>query len=93
VVEEEAGRIAVAIAAVAPVLDPQLVVLGGGIGGNPDLLPVVERRLGAISPFAPRLATSQLGEEAVLHGAVVTALEAARDQLFTRKPLSRTAVV
>ena len=93
VVEEEAGRIAVAIAGVAPVLDPELIVLGGGIGGNPDLLPAVDRRLRAISPFAPRLATSQLGDEAVLHGAVVTALESARDQLFTRKPLSRTAVV
>ena len=93
VVEEEAGRIAIAIAAVAPVLDPQLVVLGGGIGSNPDLLPAVERRLREISPFGPRLATSQLGEQAVLHGAVVTALESARDQLFTRKPLSRTAVV
>jgi predicted NBD/HSP70 family sugar kinase len=93
VVEDEAGRIAVAIAAVAPVLDPELVVLGGGIGSNPDLLPAVERRLHAISPFGPRLATSELGEQAVLHGAVVTALESARDQLFTRKPLSRTAVV
>ena len=93
VVEEEAGRIATAIAGVAPVLDPELIVLGGGIGGNPDILPAVERRLSSISPFAPRLATSELGEEAVLHGAVVTALESARDQLFTRKPLSRTAVV
>jgi len=93
IVEEEAGRIAVAIAAVAPVLDPELVVLGGGIGSNPDLLPAVERRLSTISPFGARLATSQLGEQAVLHGAVVTALESARDQLFTRKPLSRTAVV
>ena len=93
IVEEEAARIAVAIAAVAPVLDPQLVVLGGGIGGNPDLLDGVERRLRAISPFRPRLANSELGEDAVLHGAVATALESARDQLFTRKPLSRTAVV
>jgi predicted NBD/HSP70 family sugar kinase len=93
VVEEEAGRIATAIAGVAPVLDPELIVLGGGIGANPDLLPAVERRLRSISPFAPRLATSELGEEAVLHGAVVTALESARDQLFTRKPLSRTAVI
>jgi predicted NBD/HSP70 family sugar kinase len=93
VVEDEAGRIAVAIAAVAPVIDPQLVIMGGGIGGNPDLRPAVERRLSAISPFTPRLATSELGEDAVLRGAVVTALEAAREQLFTRKPLSRSAVV
>jgi hypothetical protein len=28
-----------------------------------------------------------------VQGAVVTALESAREQLFTRKPLSRTAVL
>jgi predicted NBD/HSP70 family sugar kinase len=93
VVEREAQRIALAIAAVSPVLDPQLVILGGGIGGNPDLLEPVERRLREISPFRPRLAASALGEDAVVHGAVATALESARDQLFTRKPLTRTAVL
>jgi len=93
VVEEEAGRIAVAIAAVAPVLDPELVILGGGIGSNPDLLAPVDARLREISPFRLRLATTQLGADAVLHGAVSTALQAAQEQLFTRKPLSRIAVI
>ena len=46
VVDEEARRIALAIAAVLPVLDPELVILGGGIGGNGDLLLApVEREL------------------------------------------------
>jgi predicted NBD/HSP70 family sugar kinase len=93
IVEKEAARIALAIAAVSPVLDPELVILGGGIGGNPDLLEPVARRLREISPFRPRLATSELAEQAVVQGAVVTALESAREQLFTRKPLSRTAVL
>jgi hypothetical protein len=69
------------------------VILGGGIGGNADLLVPVERRLREISPFRPRLATSALGEDAVQHGAVATALDSAREQLFTRKPLTRTAVL
>jgi predicted NBD/HSP70 family sugar kinase len=93
VVRREADRIALAIAAVAPVLDPELVILGGGIGSNPDLLAPVDARLREISPFRPRLATTQLGADAVLHGAVSTALQAAQDQLFTRKPLSRIAVI
>src|SRR5581483_6160577 len=37
VVEIEASRIALAIAAVAPVVDPELVILGGGIAVNGDL--------------------------------------------------------
>jgi predicted NBD/HSP70 family sugar kinase len=87
VVDEEARRVALAIAAVLPVLDPELVILGGGIGGNGDLLLVpVERELANLSPFRPRIAVGELGDEAVLHGAVATALRAAQEQLFTRVP-------
>ena len=85
VVAEEAKQIALAIATIAPVLNPELVVFGGGIAGNGDLLlgPIaseVER----LSPFRPRLAISGIGEEAVLLGAVATSLEAAQDTVFTR---------
>ena len=38
VVELEADRIALAAAAIVPIVDPELVVLGGGIGRNGDLL-------------------------------------------------------
>ena len=85
VVELEAGRIALAIAAIVPVIDPELVVLGGGIGSNGDLLlERVERDLASISPFRPRIDVSVLGEEASLHGAVATALQSAQTLLFAR---------
>jgi predicted NBD/HSP70 family sugar kinase len=86
VVDVVAGRIALAIAAVVPVLDPALVVLGGGIAGNGgDLLRApIERELHRLSPFRPRLAVSALGDEVVLHGAVATALAAAQETLFDR---------
>lgn len=85
VVEGEAGRIALAIAAIVPVVDPELVVLGGGIGSNGDLLlDGVERELAVLSPFSPRIEVSVLGEEASLHGAVATALQSAQTLLFTR---------
>jgi predicted NBD/HSP70 family sugar kinase len=88
VVEAEAARIALAIAAVAPVLDPELVVLGGGIAaGAGDLLTdLVERELRSLSPFRPRLARSSLGDEAVLAGAVATALAVAQQEVFNRNP-------
>jgi len=78
--------VAFAIAAVVPVLDPALVILGGGIAGNGgDLLCApVERELHRLSPFRPRLAVSALGDEVVLHGAVATALAAAQETLFDR---------
>jgi predicted NBD/HSP70 family sugar kinase len=86
VVEQIAGRVALAIAAVVPVLDPELVILGGGIAGNGgDLLrEPIERELHRLSPFRPTLAVSQLGDEVVLHGAVAIALEAAQRSVFDR---------
>jgi predicted NBD/HSP70 family sugar kinase len=85
VVAYEADRIAFTIAAVAAVVDPELVILGGGIGSNGDLLmePVVEQ-VRALSPFSPRIEISSLREEATLIGAVWKGLQAAQDQLFDR---------
>lgn len=84
-VELEAARIAVGIAVIVPVVDPQLVILGGGIGRNGDLLiEPVKRELHRLSPFTPLIAESPLGEDAVLHGAIAVAAAAARDKLFTR---------
>ena len=85
VVTAEAHAIALAIATVVPVLNPELVILGGQIAGHGDvLLEPIEKELHALSPFRPRLAVSELGEAAVLAGAVATALEAAQEQLFSR---------
>src|SRR5207248_8079040 len=87
VVLKEAELLAMAIATITPVLDPELVILGGGIGRNGDLLvEPIERELRQLLPFRPRVAVSALGEDAVLRGAVATALEIARDHVFARQP-------
>jgi predicted NBD/HSP70 family sugar kinase len=87
VVEAEAARLALAIATVTPVLDPELVILGGGIGRNGDLLlEPIERELRQLLPFRPRVVVSALGEDAVLRGAVATALDVARERVFARSP-------
>lgn len=87
VVEAEASLLGLAIATVTPVLDPELVVLGGGIGRNGDLLvELIERELRELLPFRPMVAVSALGEDAVVRGAVATALEIARNRVFARPP-------
>ena len=85
VVAAEAERIALAVAAVSAVLDPGLVILGGGIGMNAELLlDHVRGRAAELSPFRPRIEVSVLREEATLYGSVALALTAAHELLFDR---------
>jgi predicted NBD/HSP70 family sugar kinase len=87
-VEAVAQGIALGLAAIVPVLDPELVILGGGIGRNGDLLlQPLERELAALSPFRPRIEVSALGEDAELMGAVSLALREAQDRLFSRSDI------
>ncbi len=83
VVGLEAERLAHGVAAVCAVLDPARVVLGGGIGDNADLLlDPLRAALRRITPLSPELVPSQLGGDAVLRGAIATAVAAARDEVF-----------
>jgi predicted NBD/HSP70 family sugar kinase len=86
VVEETARRIALHVAPVAATVDVSLVVLGGGIGANGDLLlEPVRRLLAEWLPFPPRVEVSTLGDGAVLTGALATGLRAANESVFTRR--------
>jgi predicted NBD/HSP70 family sugar kinase len=84
VVDNVARRLGTAIASVIAVVDPELVVLGGGIGSNPALLGPVRATVAELVPLTARIETSRLGDQAALHGAVAAALLEARVQLFTR---------
>jgi predicted NBD/HSP70 family sugar kinase len=95
IVDEVARRIAAHIAPVAAVADPALVVLGGGIGSNGDLLLApVRRLLSDWMPYPPRVEISSLGEAAVLMGALAVGLHSALDNTFVNRPREgRTAGV
>jgi predicted NBD/HSP70 family sugar kinase len=86
VVAEVARRIALHVAPIAAVADVSLVVLGGGIGANGDLLlgPIRELLAGWL-PYPPRVEVSSLGEAAVLSGALAVGLRAARDNVFAKR--------
>ena len=84
VVDEEVRRIVGYLATLAAVVDVELVVLGGGIGLNGDLLlPRVSERLAGRVPYPPRVAVSALGDAAVLSGAVAVATRAALEQILS----------
>jgi predicted NBD/HSP70 family sugar kinase len=82
VVREEARRIALHIAPIAAVADVELVVLGGGIGTNSELLTEIRPLLEQWLPYPPRVEISSLGENAVLMGAIAIGLHSALDAVF-----------
>jgi predicted NBD/HSP70 family sugar kinase len=86
VVEEEARRIALHIVPIAAVTDVALVVIGGGVGANGDLLlEPIRGLLGDWLPFPPQVEVSTLGEAAVLSGALAVGLRSAADNVFANR--------
>jgi predicted NBD/HSP70 family sugar kinase len=85
-VDVEAERIALLLATISAVVDPEFVVLGGGIGGSADMLrPRIEHRLAEMTPLETRVEESELGNDAIVLGAVATALDTARELVFTER--------
>jgi predicted NBD/HSP70 family sugar kinase len=94
VVEEEARRIALHIVPLAAVTDVALVVLGGGLGANGDLLlEPVRTLLGDWVPYPPRVEVSALGEAAVLTGALSVGVARALDSVFDNRARPPRAAV
>jgi predicted NBD/HSP70 family sugar kinase len=94
VVAEEARRIALHIVPIAAVADVALVVLGGGVGRNGDLLlEPVRTVLAERLAYPPRVEVSSLGEAAVLIGALAVGLRTALERVFVdrRHPERRRA--
>src|SRR5215472_13863453 len=81
---ELAGRVATGVAAVAVVLDPGLVVLGGGVGlaGGSELADRVAAEVGRICPARPTVVPTAVNGEPVLRGAILAAVDQARAELL-----------
>lgn len=63
-------------------LDPEVVILGGGVGSHPELCRVTERLLGRNEFARPQVRSSSLGTQAQLHGAISLSLLATETQLL-----------
>jgi predicted NBD/HSP70 family sugar kinase len=82
--DELARRLALGVASTCVVLDPPLVVLAGEVGqaGGAALADRVQREVAAITLVRPRVVPTGLTEEPILRGALRTALNAVRDEVF-----------
>jgi predicted NBD/HSP70 family sugar kinase len=84
IVDRVADRMAHAVAALAGMLDPELVVISGAVADDGDLfLDRIRRRLvPELIDSPPRVAMSTLGDQAVVVGAVRMALDHVEASLF-----------
>jgi glucokinase len=74
VARDVAGDLAVAVIAIAALLDPEAIVLGGGTSAaGPELLAAVRARVRDELWIEPVLVVAALGEEAQLYGVVAGA--------------------
>ncbi|WP_187977073.1 ROK family protein [Mycetocola sp. JXN-3] len=75
--DTQARWLAHTLLAIDAVVDPGLYILGGGIGSRPELLAPLDHWLARLGRPGLRVRSSELGDDAPLHGAVHLALAAA----------------
>jgi predicted NBD/HSP70 family sugar kinase len=89
IVAEVARRVCAHLVPIAAIVDPELIVLGGGVGSNGDLLlPRLQEMLAEALPFPPTVQTSQLRDDAVLAGALALGVANAHDWSFAQHELA-----
>jgi predicted NBD/HSP70 family sugar kinase len=81
IVADEAELVARAVCAIVTVIDPELVVLGGGIGQAPGFAAAVAAQLGRLAPVMPDVRVSALGTDAVVDGCLASGAELAWQRL------------
>ncbi|GAA3277628.1 ROK family protein [Dactylosporangium vinaceum] len=91
-VSREVDHVSHALAGITAVLDPELVVLGGGVGsqlGDLFTSPLTERLRTLVALRPPRIEVSTLGPDAVLLGALAIGLAEARTLVLDRTAPTR----
>jgi predicted NBD/HSP70 family sugar kinase len=85
VVAGEAAIVASALAAIVAVVDPELIVLGGGIGRAPGFAEEVGAELARLSPVAPEVRPSALGDDVVVDGCLAVGGERLWDRVLSSR--------
>lgn len=77
IIDETVDYLSQALAAIGALLDPEAIVLGGGVAQSADLLiEPIRQRLQGVIPFVPRIVASNLGPRAVVMGTIMLVLDA-----------------
>jgi predicted NBD/HSP70 family sugar kinase len=86
VVAAEALLVARAVCSIIAVVDPELVVLGGGIGKADGFIDLVRAELDRLAPVPTNVLVSALGPDSVVDGCLASGLNRAWEALSARSP-------
>ncbi len=82
VVQEVGKYLGYVCASLKAVADPELIIIGGGIGSNPMLLPIVEEWANKLVPFEIKIQSTNLDVKAGVIGAAAYAAEKIRTRMM-----------
>ena len=71
-----------AVAALATIFDPEVVLLGGPVGSRPELIAEIRRTVTASTPGAVRVEPGAVTGSAALRGTLLSALDMGRDRFL-----------
>jgi len=81
-VEEECARVAAVIASLCAVVDPEAVILTGGVGANERLMQRSSELAASMTLYPPVVIRSELGDRASVVGGIYLATRNARDAVL-----------
>lgn len=85
---ETVDTLGVALANLATLLNPEVIVVGGGVSMAPEQLFLEPLRdiVNTLAPYPPRIVASELGERAGIYGAVATVVHSRRSSISYLSP-------
>ena len=86
IVNATVDYLSMAIINISTLLDPELIILGGGVSESADvLLPLLQARVNNVLPKTPIIKVSTLGRRAAVMGAIAQTVYATSDYFVARK--------
>lgn len=86
IVSETVNYLSLMIAGISALLDPEVVVLSGGVARSADLLiEPIKQQLEGVVPYVPHIVASNLGSRAVVMGSVMLVLDGTTGHVMVRQ--------
>jgi predicted NBD/HSP70 family sugar kinase len=82
VVQEVGKYLGYLCASLKAIVDPELIIIGGGIGSNQMLLPIIQQWANKLVPFEVKIITTNLDVKAGVIGAAAYAAEKIRTRMM-----------